>query len=57
MNTNLVVVTLTAIVVVDGCDFISIAHLVIRAGLVAVFVVMGNLDNGGLFNYDLMAGT
>lgn len=57
MNTNLVIVTLTAIVVVDGCDFVSIAHLVIRAGLVAVFVVMGNLDNGGLFDYDLMAGT
>ena len=29
MNADLVIVTLTAIVVVDGCDLVSIARLVI----------------------------
>ena len=57
MNTNFMIVTLTAIVVVDGCDLVSIAQLVIRAGLVTVLVVMGNLDNGGLLDYDVVGVT
>lgn len=54
MNADLVVVTLTAVVVVDGRDLVSIARLVVRAGLVAVFIVVGNLNNGGLFDYNLV---
>ena len=50
-------VALTAVVVVDRCDLVSIAKLVVRAGLVRVFVVVSNLDNGGLFDDDLVGGT
>lgn len=57
MNADLVIVTLTAIVVIDGRDLVSIAHLVIRAGLAAVLIVMGNLDNGGLLDYDVVGVT
>ena len=57
VNADLMVVTLAAVVVVDGCDLVSIAQLVVRAGLLAVLVVMGNLDNGGLFDYDVVGVT
>ena len=29
MNADLVVVTLTAVLIVDGCDLVSVTHLVI----------------------------
>ena len=57
MNADLMVVTLTAIVVINGRDLVSIAHLVIGAGLAAVLIVMGNLNNGGLLDYDVVGVT
>ena len=57
MNADLMVVTLTAVVVVHGCDLVSIAQLVVCAGLATLFVVVGNLDNGGLLDHDLVRVT
>ena len=51
------VVALTAVVVVDSGDLVGIAHLVVRAGLTAILVIVGDLDNGRLFDYDLMGVT
>ncbi len=57
MNADLMIVALTAVFVVHSCDLVSIAQLVVRAGLTICFVVVGNLNNGGLFDYDLVGVT
>ena len=58
MNADLMFITLTTIVVVDGCDLVSIAQLVVRAGLIAMRIVVGNLDIDRLLsNCDVMGGT
>ena len=57
MNADLMVVALTAEFVVHSCDLVSIAQLMVRAGLATFFVVVGNLNDGGLFDHDLVGVT
>lgn len=57
MNADFMVITLTAVVIVDGCDLVGIAQLVVGAGLVVVLVIVGNLNNGGLFDEDVVGVT
>ena len=57
MNADLMVVTFTAVVVGDGGDLVGIAQLMVRAGLAALGVIVGDLHNGGLFDNDLVGVT
>ena len=57
MNADLMVVTFTAVVIVDGGDLVGITELMVLAGLAVVMVVVGNLHNGGLFDNDVVGVT
>ena len=57
MNIVFVVSSITAIFIVDGVYHARFTGLVVRAFQARIVVVMGNLDDGLLLDYDLMGGT